>query len=255
MLIPPSSPPTQLGRTLVIGGLAASLLSITVASAALASQAARAPMDPCGTGIDDAALSSRDRGFVARRLLACSDVTHGRISDAEYHQQIAEIDAAWSTRMTPVVIAPPTLQWASSIRGFSTQYTTASWAADRVLGPPDVFPSHGDNANAWASLGADDRDEWIEVGYAQPMQVSAVEVLETFNPGAVTAIEMITASGQRIVAYQGAAGAKGQGSNTLRVDVGCTSEPIVAVSVRLASTKVAGWNELDAIGLAPCAEQ
>lgn len=117
-----------------------------------------------------------------------------------------------------------------------------------------MFPGHNDNANAWASLGADDRDEWIEVGYAQPVRISAIEVYETFNPGSVSAIELITADGERITGYQGAPGATGQGANKLRAEVGCTSSPIVAVRVKLASVTVPGWNELDAIGVVPCAE-
>ncbi len=254
MLLPASSQPS-FRRTLLIGGLAASLVSITIASAALATQGPRITADPCAVDIDVSSLSTRDQGLVARRVLACSDVTHSRISGAEYHQQIAAIDAAWTAPRAPVFVAPPATQWASSVRGFSTQYTATSWAADKVLGAPDVFPAHGDNANAWASLGADDRDEWIEVAYAQPMHVSAVDVLETFNPGAVTAIELVTASGQRIVAYQGSPGAKGQSSNKLHVDVGCTTEPIIAVKLILGSTKVAGWNELDAIGLVACTDQ
>ncbi|CAN5781576.1 hypothetical protein BH11MYX3_BH11MYX3_02160 [soil metagenome] len=254
MLLPASSsPPPSIGRTFVIGGLAASLVSITIASAALATQAPPMSADPCEVGIDVSTLSMRDRGLVARRMLACSDVTNGRISAADYRQQVAAIDAAWTA--PPVVVAPPAIQWASSVRGFSTQYTATSWAADRVLGAPDVFPAHGDNANAWASLGADDRDEWIEVAYAQPMHVSAVEVLETYNPGAVSALELVTVSGQRLTVYQGAPGTTGKTSNTLHVDLRCTTEPIVAVKVMLRSTKVAGWNELDAIGLVPCAEQ
>ncbi len=255
MLVPASSPassPPSFGRALVIGGLAASLVSITIASAALATQAPRIAADPCEVSVDVSTLSMRDRGLVARRLLACSDVTNGRISAADYRQQVSAIDVAWTM---PVFVAPPVIQWASSVRGFSTQYTATSWAADRVLGAPDVFPAHGDNANAWASLGADDHDEWIEVAYAQPIRASAVEILETYNPGAVTAIELVTVDGERIAVYQGAPGPKGPSSNKLHVDLGCTAEPIASVKISLGSTKVAGWNELDAIGLVPCAEQ
>jgi hypothetical protein len=252
MLVPASSSaPVLLGKTLVIGGLAASLIAITVASAALATHTPPATSDPCAVTFDLGSLPQRDRTLVARRTLACSDVEHGRISQGEYQQQVAAIDAAWTS--PPVVSAPPAQQWAATIRGFSTQYTTTSWAADRVLGAPDVFPTHGDNANAWASLGADDKDEWLEVGYAQPMRISAIDVLETYNPGAISAVEMITASGERITAYQGAPHANGS-ANKLHIDVGCTAEPIVAVNVRLASRQVAGWNEIDAIGVSPCAQ-
>lgn len=118
----------------------------------------------------------------------------------------------------------------------------------------DVFPGGGDNANAWASLGADDQDEWIEVGFAQPMQASAVEIYETFNPGSISAIELIDAGGEHRTAYQGAPGATGKTANKLRAEITCTGSPIVAVRVKLASAMVPGWNELDAIGLVPCAD-
>ena len=251
MLVPASSSAPALGKTLVMGGLAASLVAITISSAALATQTARATIDPCAVTFDMASLAQRDRALVARRSLACSDVEHGRTTQAEYQRQVSTIDAAFATQ--PIVIAPPAIQWASMVRGFSSQYTTTSWAADRVLGAPDVFPTHGDNANAWASLGADDKDEWLEVGYAQPTKISAIDVFETYNPGAISAVEMITARGERISAYQGAPRASGA-ANNLHIDVGCTAEPIVAVHVRIASRQVAGWNEIDAIGVSPCAQ-
>jgi hypothetical protein len=249
-LVPPSTHPS-FGRTLVIGGLAASLISVTIASAALATRAPQTG-DPCAPGFDLSSLSQRDRTLVARRTLVCSDVAHGRISDADYQRQVSRIDAEWTAPDAP--IAAPAIQWASTVRGFSTQYSASSWAADRVLGAPDVFPAHGDLANAWASRGADDADEWIEVGYAQPVRVRAIDIFETYNPGAITAIDMITASGEHITAYQASPSAKGQVSSKLHVDVACTDEPIVAVHVRLASRQVSGWNELDAIGVSSCTQ-
>ena len=243
--------PRYVGAVL-LGGVAAALVGLPIAAAMMANRAA--PVDPCAVSFD-ASLSARDNAFVVRRVLACSDVTHGRITADEYREQIAAIDSSWTAKATPaVVVVPPAIQWASTVRGFSTQYTGSSWAATKLLGAPDVFPGSGDNASAWASLGADDRDEWLEVGYAQPMHVSAIEIYETFNPGAITAIELITADGEHITTYQAAAGTTGQLSSKLHHEVGCTNAPIVAVRVQIGSTKVSGWNEIDAIGLVPCAE-
>lgn len=245
------SPPRPLpvAGPLLVGGLAAVLLALPMASALVAAQAPA--VDPCRVNLDVSSLPARDRGLVARRVLACTDRVHGRISADEYKQQVAAIDKAWTLTPPP---APPQTQWATTVRDVSTQYSPTSWSANQVLGAPNVFPSGGDHANAWASLGADDREEWIEVGYAQPVHASAVEVYETYNPGAVSAIELVTASGERVTAYQGAPAATGLTTHKLRAELGCTSEPIVAVRVRLASPQVAGWNELDAIGLVPCAE-
>jgi hypothetical protein len=244
-------------RRLVIGslflaGLSVSLVGVSIGSAVLALRTQ--PADPCGIAMDPSSLDTHDRGLVARRMLACSDLTHGRITAAEYRAQIDMIDAEWTPPAPVLVVPPPATQWASSVRAMSTQYTADSWAANKVLGAPDVFPAHGDNANAWASLGADDRDEYLEVGFTQPMRASAVEIYETYNPGAVRSITMITTSGKRIEAYRANPSATGQNVNILRADVGCTGEPIVAVRVELGSKVVEGWNEIDAIGLVPCAQ-
>jgi speckle-type POZ protein len=194
-------------------------------------------------------LDAHDASLVTRRLLACSDREHGRITDDQYREAIAAIDKQWTPR--PPVQPQPAIVWASTVRGFSSQYSTSSWSAAQALGAPNVFPGGGDNASAWASLGADDRDEWLEVGFDRPGSVSGVEIYETYNPGAVDRVELITQNG-RIIETQPSALAPGGASARRIVTVECTREPIVAARVHIASMRVAGWNEIDAIGVVPC---
>jgi hypothetical protein len=230
--------------------LAGAAFVLVGAGIALGSQRDAAPVaDPCAlpAGLRLADLDTRDSGLVARRVLACSDLDHGRITAEQYTAAIAAIDRQW----TPPEPPQPKIVWASTVTGFSSQYTTSSWAAHQLLGPPDVFPASGDNAKAWASLGADDRDEWVEVGFDRPASVSGVEIYETFNPGAIDRVELLTASGATILA-QLDTGAANAASARRTASVGCTKEPIVGVRVHLASMRVAGWNELDAIGVVPC---
>jgi hypothetical protein len=239
--------------SLFLAGLSVSLVGVSLGSAVLALRG-EAP-DPCSIAMDPSSLETHERGLVARRMLACSDLTHGRITPSEYRQHVAAIDSEWTPAPAPPAARHTGTQWASAVRGMSTQYTTGSWAATKALGAPDVYPASGDNANAWASLGADDRDEYLELWFAQPMRASAVEVYETFNPGAVRSITLITTSGKRIDAYQATPAATGTEANLLRASVGCTTEPIASVRVDLGSTQVGGWNEIDAVGLVPCSEQ
>ncbi|CAN5909684.1 hypothetical protein BH11MYX2_BH11MYX2_12520 [soil metagenome] len=246
MLVPPQR---RVVGSLVLAVAAVSSMSVAITSATLAARTTQA--DPCSIPMEASLLSAKERGVVARHMLACRDLQHERISLGAYTKTIAEIDAASTKAAVPT--SPPATQWASSVRGVSTQYTAANWSAAKVLGAPNVYPAAGDNVNAWASLGADDSDEWIEVGFAQPVQASAVEIYETYNPGAIRSIELITANGERITGYEGTPAA-GQGSNVLRAPLGCTQQPIAAVRVNIASTQVAGWNEIDAIGLIPCAD-
>ena len=259
MLDQVSSSP-RLVRSWLLAGLAMGLVSRPLAAAVLTHPGApaSAPDTACMPGFDVGVLPACDQGYLARRVMICGDQARGMITAAEYRDQVSRLDAAWTgTAAPPLAPVAPLLavQWAATVRGVSSEYTATSWAAARVLGAPDVYPGHGDNAQAWASHGADDGTEWIEVGYDHPMPISAVKIFETYNPGAVSRVELITSSGGMILAYAGAAQPRGEAAYEHAITVSCTQEPIVAVRVVLDSQAVPGWNELDAIGLVPCAEQ
>jgi hypothetical protein len=138
------------------------------------------------------------------------------------------------------------------VRAVSSQYGTTSYSASRVLGPPDVFPGSGDNGNAWCPQSADSQGEFIEVAYDPPRRMKAVEIYETYSPGAVSSVEVITADGEHRFVYQGKAVAAQVPALKRRVDFACTDSEVVGVRVTLDSAAVPGWNELDAIGAVPC---
>ena len=210
--------------------------------------------DPSCTppGVPIADLEPRRQNLMIRRVLACNDRHAGRISDAEYRRQIAALDAELAQLPDEPPSGSSPIEWASSVIDVSSQYSDGAWAAEQVLGPPDVFPNYGDTAKAWASQGADDPEEWIEVGFERASSISEVEIYETYNPGAIDRIELVTAHGRRIDAVTSTFAGNPSGSMQRRFSVRCTAEPIVAVRVHLDSLAVAGWNELDAIGVVPC---
>jgi hypothetical protein len=206
----------------------------------------------------------------ARHELACQDLEHGRISRDEYRHVIGVIrDSATSTLVettTPPITAttPATdaMQWASRVIAVSSEYSSTDWSAQQVLGPPDVYPSYGDNPKAWASSEADAPTEFIEVGFARPTLLRELRVYETLNAGAISAIDVVTVSGKHAVTTTCGAGspnhacswptaAPARTAQFMSFPVSC-DEPIVSVRVTLASGKVAGWNEIDAIGGVVC---
>lgn len=199
-------------------------------------------------------LPSRERGLVLRRVFACNDFRRGRITQADYGRLIAAIDAEWASMPERSTLSPPPIVWASSVRGFSTQYGDPQWAATRVLGPPDVFPRHGDIAQAWASLRPDDPTEWIEVSFGQASSIESVVVYETFNPGAIARVSLISDGGAVTEAPRDreVEEPSPEGSIRRRFDLSCTSYRVQAVRLELASARVPGWNEIDAIGIVPC---
>jgi speckle-type POZ protein len=208
---------------------------------------------PRGVTLRD--FGPRERGLVARRLFACNDFRRGRITQADYARMVEAIDAEWAALPEQAASpAPAPIAWASSVRGFSSQYGTPGWGAVKVLGPPDVFPRHGDIPEAWASRGADDGVEWIEVGFDRVSSIAAVVIYETFNPGAISRVAMTSDSGGIFDAPAGGAVAETspEGSVLRRFDLGCTPYRVRAIRLELDSLAVLGWNEIDAIGIVPC---
>jgi hypothetical protein len=202
-----------------------------------------AAADPCAVGLDLSVLSDADRSRIVTHAIACSDLEHQRITIDEFRARLAA--------PAPIARPLPAAIFASSVIASSSQYSEDSWSAHRALGAPDVYPAGGDQANAWASAGADDRAEFLELGF-DPHRISAVDVFETYNPGAITRIEVMTVSGTRQTLYQAAPEAMSRPSFQRHVDVGCTAEPIAAIRIELDSAAVPGWNEIDAVGVVPC---
>jgi hypothetical protein len=202
--------------------------------------------DTCALPPNVASLDAQAQLALTRHAMACRDLEAGRITLTEYRALIgAELPAA----------PPPTVtvQWASSVRAVSSEYSTTDWSAKQALGAPDVYPRSGDDPHAWASRDADAPFEFIEVGFASPQRIHGLQVFETLAPGAITEVEIITASGKRKIIYeQPRVDAATVGSQISSFDFACSDEPIVAARVTLASGQVPGWNEIDAIGALPC---
>jgi hypothetical protein len=210
--------------------------------------------DPCAlpAGIDVRALGASERDRVAERAMMCTDLEHGRISAAEYRARLVALDRR-TAESPPAPVAE--VVWASSVRDVSTQYTADSWSARQALGPPDALPGGEDSASAWASLDADsEAAEFLEVGFSGGHRMSGVDILESFNPGAVSRVELLLAGGQRMLVHQAAAAPQQQAQLRRRIDFACTEQAVIGVRVTLDSDAVPGWNEIDAIGGRPCAE-
>jgi hypothetical protein len=251
----PLSPadPTRNPRAALFA-LCAGAAALFVAAGMLAGRALGEPPGPapdrCALpdGIDLRALGAAERDRIAERAMLCADVEHGRLPAAEYRARIA----AMEQRAAPAAPLPEVV-WASSVRQVSSQYSEDSWSAAKVLGPPDALPAGQDNASAWASAEADRGEEFIEVAFDRPHRMSGLDIHESFNPGAVSRVELLLAGGGRVAVQP--AGAVAQPVAFLRrVDFACTDQPVVGVRVTLNSAAVPGWNEIDAIGGHPCGD-
>jgi len=119
------------------------------------------------------------------------------------------------------------------------------WGHEQALGPPDTSIA-GDQVTAWASREPDGGPEWLRLGFGKAVDIAEVRIRETYNPGAISRVAAIV-DGQDRVLWEGVeevAPAPG----TFLVPV---SDKVVArtIVVHLDTTRVPGWNEIDAVEL------
>jgi hypothetical protein len=123
-----------------------------------------------------------------------------------------------------------------------------AWGPEQATGPPDT-PGAGDIVTAWASATPDGQDEWLLLEYAEPVVPAAVLVHETYNPGALARVTAFRLDGEEVELW------KGKDPTPVGVPRGISEVKFKAgfkttrVRIHLASTRVRGWNEIDAVGL------
>lgn len=122
------------------------------------------------------------------------------------------------------------------------------WGPEQATGPPDTLNA-GDLPTAWASLSEDAQEEWLELTYAKAVIPTEVVIHETFNPGAVFKIVLMTDGDREHVVWQGkdpTAVGDDKGISRIKFDTKLRTRRI---RVFLDSEEVPGWNEIDAVGL------
>lgn len=124
-----------------------------------------------------------------------------------------------------------------------------AWAPEKAIGEPDVSNLGTDDGNAWASESQDDQDEWLMLTYKDPIVPKTIVIHETYNPGAVVRVTGLSEDGKEVELWKGddpVSSAAPHGVCKLTVQ---TTMKIRKLKIYVASTKVAGWNEIDAVGM------
>jgi len=86
-------------------------------------------------------------------------------------------------------------QLASRVIDFSSQYSTGSWSAAQVLGPPNTL-TYGDRPTAWAPMAANGTLEFLTLGFETPVYAQGVVVRETWGNGFVTRVDVLDLNDQ-----------------------------------------------------------
>lgn len=134
-------------------------------------------------------------------------------------------------------------QWAAFATA-STQYAEQDWSAGQIVGPPNTA-AFGDARTAWASKAPDGGAEWLKVEVRLAVRISRIRIHETFNPGAVTKIEALGEDDKPFVLWEG----RDPRREWFEVPLTGQKKLIRKIRITLDTTRVAGWNEIDAVEL------
>ncbi|MCK6570206.1 hypothetical protein L6V77_03750 [Myxococcota bacterium] len=119
------------------------------------------------------------------------------------------------------------------------------WAPEQATGPADT-PRAGDAQTAWATWQADAPGEWLELTYDRLVPVAEIQIHENDKPGAIARVLAGDGTAPPVVVFEGPYSVTGE-RNLLKIRAG--GVPARLIRIELASERVPGWNEIDAVEL------
>ncbi|MFC6222300.1 OmpA family protein [Hymenobacter artigasi] len=144
------------------------------------------------------------------------------------------------------------VQWAARLVAVSSQKADGKdpFAPSQVLGVPNALPLGQISNEAWIPR-KEGPNEFIEVRFARSVAAQQVTIVENFNPGSITKVELVDTKGVHHEVYANAnPGPLPEPSRTLEVKFPAAEYRTLGVKVYMNTAKVEGINQLDAIGIA-----
>lgn len=123
-----------------------------------------------------------------------------------------------------------------------------SWGPEQAAGEPNAVMGT-DSSLAWASLTEDGQEEWLLLEYAEPITPRLIEVHENYSPGALVKIIGYKLDGSEVQLWKGKDPTEpGSISGVSKIEVRADFK-LTRIKLILDSKNVAGWNEIDAVGI------
>lgn len=140
-------------------------------------------------------------------------------------------------------------QWASSVRAFSSEWSATGWGASKALGPLDTY-GYVDRATAWTPRSQNGTQEFIQLGYANPVYATGVVIRENWGNGFVTRVDLIDTDDQAYTVWTGTDPSTPTSSVNFLVRFPQTEYPVNGVRIYVnTSHNLTTWEEIDAVCL------
>ncbi|MDO9104423.1 MAG: hypothetical protein Q7U57_05625 [Methylovulum sp.] len=139
-------------------------------------------------------------------------------------------------------------QWATKVIGFSSQYSTSSWSASQALKAPNTN-SYGDNSTAWTTAVADAGEEFLTLGFANPVYATGLTIRETYGYGFVTGVQIIDTDNIAHNVWSGTDNSVPNQINNFLVSWPQTAYLVKAVKIYINTALQSSYEEIDAVQL------
>lgn len=123
-----------------------------------------------------------------------------------------------------------------------------SWGHEQAAGEPDTHQP-GDIPSAWASKTPDGGEEWLKLDYDRPVDLQQIRVFESHNPGAISKVAAILPDGRETTLWEGTLDPSHEAEVVASEFLVKQAVRAQSVKVYLDTTRVPGWNEIDAVQL------
>ena len=139
-------------------------------------------------------------------------------------------------------------QWVKTILEASSELTPREYSAEQIIGKPNVTPGTGESPNAWMPF-REDREEYVKVGFEEPIKIRQIAIAESYNPSAIYQIFLYDRSDNEFLINTFEPRAIELKSRMLHVFFDLTEYEVSAVKIVMHCDAVPGYNALDAIAI------
>ncbi len=143
------------------------------------------------------------------------------------------------------------IQWASKLIGFSTQISTSAGSAKEILGKPSIMLDFGNSGSAWSPKDDSNKDDdWIQIGFDSSQFVSQISIYENYNPGSIYKIICYNDQNEPDEVYENKDFKYvDMTSRMFDLNLKKTKYKVKEIKIILKTSHVAGFNQIDAIGI------
>lgn len=156
-----------------------------------------------------------------------------------------------------ICIAQQDVRWACKIIETNEKHRGQPFSPDNVLGIPKIYPAYGaqESSNTWVvghnSQGYKSDNIVLKVGFCDPIIAEQIVIVESYNPGSISAVTIFEESGKATKVYSAQPKVLTEKSRVLSIPFKATTSRVVAVLITASNIQSQSWNYIDAIGIAP----